>query len=90
VDEQGDVVAPLPQWREADRKDVEAVVEVFAEPLLLDRFEQVAVGGGTALPGAVGMSRSLTAYSPESRPGVRIRIGLMTNSSRRTSSRPLE
>jgi hypothetical protein len=80
VDDRGDVVAPIPQCRKADRKDLEAVVEVLAEPLLLDRFEQVPVGGGTALPGAVGVSRSLTAYSPESRPGVRIRIGADTRS----------
>ncbi len=46
MDEQGDVIPPLAQRGEADGEDVEAVVEVLAKCLLLDRPEQVAAGGG--------------------------------------------
>ena len=44
--EQRDVLAPLAQRRQHDRDDVEAVVQVLAEPALGDGLGQVLVGGG--------------------------------------------
>ena len=42
----GNVQLPLPQGRDADGKDAEAVVEVLPEGALGDAFLQVPVGGG--------------------------------------------
>ena len=44
--EQRDVLGAVAERRERDREDAEAVVEVFAEGLVVDGLEQVAVGGG--------------------------------------------
>ena len=44
--EQRDVLGAVAERRERDREDAEAVVEVFAERLVADGLEQVAVGGG--------------------------------------------
>src|SRR5260370_277702 len=41
-----DVLGSLPQRRDLDREDVQAVVEVVAEPLLLDHLDEVAVRRG--------------------------------------------
>ena len=41
-----DSAAAIPQCRETDREDVQAVVEVFAEEPVGDRPRQIAVGGG--------------------------------------------
>ena len=37
--------ASLPERREADRHDIESVVEVFPKVSLLDRFFKIAIGG---------------------------------------------
>ena len=42
--QQRDVLRPLAQRRKQDREDAEAIVQVFAERLLADGLEQVAVG----------------------------------------------
>src|SRR5262249_60908197 len=44
--QQRDVLAPLAQRRRADGNDVEAIVEVFAEPAGLDLLGEVLVRGG--------------------------------------------
>jgi hypothetical protein len=45
-DEQGDVLRTLPQSGDANREDVEPVVEVGPELLLVDHPGEVHVGGG--------------------------------------------
>src|SRR6516225_1318888 len=40
------IVAAFPQRWEANRKDVEAIVQVLAKVLALHGLEQIAVGGG--------------------------------------------
>ena len=44
--QQVDVLGSLPQRRQADGDDVEAVVEVGPEAALVDHLLQVLVGGG--------------------------------------------
>src|ERR1041385_652826 len=44
--EQEEVVPPLRQRREPDGHDGETVVEIFAEPSLLDRVFEIAIGRG--------------------------------------------
>src|SRR5207245_16188 len=46
IDQQGDVGGALAQRRQEDGQDVEAVVEIFAEPPILHHLRQVLVGGG--------------------------------------------
>src|SRR6266536_2386712 len=46
LDELRNVIRPFPQRRRAHRKDVQPEVEVLAEAPLLDRFVEIAVGGG--------------------------------------------
>ena len=46
VHEERDVLGAIAERREMDGEDVESVVEILAEGLFLDRFQQVAVGGG--------------------------------------------
>ena len=46
LDERGDVVAPLAQRGQAQRDDVEAVVEIFTELALGDQLVDVAMGRG--------------------------------------------
>ena len=42
--EQFDVIEPLLQGRNAEREDVQAVVEILAQLALSDRVERVAIG----------------------------------------------
>ena len=44
--QQRDVLRPLAERGKRDREDAESIVQVLAERLLADGFEQVAVGGG--------------------------------------------
>ena len=44
--EQGDVLTPLPQGRNVQRKDVQPVVQVRPEPVLIDHRLQVPIGCG--------------------------------------------
>ena len=46
TDQQRDVLAPFPEWRQVDGDDVETVVQVFAEPALTHHLQEVCVGGG--------------------------------------------
>src|SRR5690606_23643940 len=45
LDYQGDVFLAFAKWRNLDRKNVEAVEEIFAEAALADLFSEVLVGG---------------------------------------------
>ena len=58
-----DVLAALAQRRQDDRDDVDAVVEVFAEPPLGDRLGQVLVGRGDDAD--VGLQLLEPADAPE-------------------------
>ena len=40
------IITTLPQWGQIDRYDVEPVIEVFAEPVGLDFFQEVAISRG--------------------------------------------
>src|SRR5919108_3445511 len=44
--QQGQIVTALPQRRQEDGKDVEAVVQIAAKPASGDEFFHVAIGGG--------------------------------------------
>src|SRR5512135_226499 len=46
IDQERDVLTPLAQGGQVDRDDVEAIVQVLAEPAGVDLVEQVAVGRG--------------------------------------------
>src|SRR5690606_22866108 len=43
--DQRDIFLAFAKWRNLDRKDVEAVEEIFAEAALADLFSEVLVGG---------------------------------------------
>jgi hypothetical protein len=45
--ENRDILDPLAEGRKIDREDVEAVEQVLAEVLVLDRLTRIAVGGGS-------------------------------------------
>src|SRR5690606_2786306 len=44
--EVGNILGPLMQRRKADRNDVEAIEEVFAEEAEIDELPEIAIGGG--------------------------------------------
>src|SRR3954471_8663055 len=46
IGEGKDVLASLPQGRDADLDDIEPVVEILAEPARADLVGQIAIGGG--------------------------------------------
>jgi hypothetical protein len=46
IDQERNVLAPLPQRREVDRHDVEAVIQIVAKGLPADGFLEVVAGGG--------------------------------------------
>ena len=46
IDQQRDVFAALAQRRNADRDDVQAIVEIFAKQVFGNGFVEIAVGGG--------------------------------------------
>src|SRR5262249_40610003 len=60
MDQQGNVFLALPQWRQRDGEDAEAIVEVLAERLLSDCLEQIAVGGGQDAD--IDLDRRAAAY----------------------------
>ena len=46
LDQKRDVLTPLPQWWNGDRKNIEAVEEIRPEGALQNHLVQVLVGGG--------------------------------------------
>src|SRR5438132_886323 len=71
TDQRGNVLGSLAQRRDVDGKDVQAVVEVFAEALLLDQPSEVAVRRGDQAdvdldrPGAADTLELLLLEDPE-------------------------
>ncbi len=46
IQEEGDVITSLPQWRQKDGHDVDPVVEIFPEPFVHHILEKIPVRGG--------------------------------------------
>src|SRR3989454_7923637 len=71
TDQRGDVLGSLPQRRDVDGEDVQAIVEVVAEALLLDQPSEVAVRRGDQTdvdldrPGAADTLERLLLEDPE-------------------------
>lgn len=59
-----DVLGAVAERRERHREDAEAVVEIFAEGLVVDSLEQVAVGGGDDPDVAVEQRHAQVALDP--------------------------
>src|SRR5437870_10576056 len=63
VYQQGNIVRPITERREADGHHIESVVEVFSKVSLLDRFFKVTIGRGDD-PG-IDFEQLRSAQAPE-------------------------
>ena len=60
ADKIGNVLHPFAQRRQAQRHDVEAIVQILAEHTLMNQLAQVAVGGGDNAH--IGLDRGAPAH----------------------------
>ena len=63
LQQQRDVLAPLPERRGIDADDVQAVIQIFAKARFLDGAREVLVGGGDDAD--VDLDRLLPAHAVE-------------------------